>query len=323
EPPVQAYSWMPSRHITVTAPDGTSVRFRPNFSAIYQQRAMEQPAQPGSLNEPTGLLNMPMPGNPSDWARWIEQESIRGYYPDASDIRVSARVEAALTEKLRRLYAQDTQFIASMQAADYRMQAEQNAMTARSSYQAGGKRWQQIDAFNQLATMAQIASAFGGADHVVGWDLRDAISLRAPADTLDAQMPVLLAIVNSLRQTPEYSRKLLELQTRISQGNHEAAMRTIETYRQISQASYNAHQEVNAGIMNSYQQLNASQDRGQADFVNYIHDQQDYVDPAVNGNVTLPASYERVYSNGKGEYVLTNDAAFEPGADWSAIQRRR
>ncbi|MGB5740325.1 MAG: hypothetical protein WBM54_13315, partial [Woeseia sp.] len=157
----------------------------------------------------------------------------------------------------------------------------------------------------------------------VGWDLRDAISLRAPADTLDAQMPVLLAIVNSLRQTPEYSRKLLELQTRISQGNHEAAMRTIETYRQISQASYNAHQEVNAGIMNSYQQLNASQDRGQADFVNYIHDQQDYVDPAVNGNVTLPASYERVYSNGKGEYVLTNDAAFEPGADWSAIQRRR
>lgn len=66
-----------------------------------------------------------------------------------------------------------------------------------------------------------------------------------------------------------------------------------------------------------------SQDRGQRGFVNYIHDQQDYADPSVNANVTLPANYERVFSNGNGEYVLTNDVAFEPGTDWSSIERTR
>jgi len=101
------------------------------------------------------------------------------------------------------------------------------------------------------------------------------------------------------------------------------AMQTIDTYRQISQASYSAQQEINAGIVNSHNERSTSQDRGQRGFVNYINDQQDYVDPSVNGNVTLPASYDRVFSNGKGEYVLTNDVSFEPGADWSAINRTR
>ena len=324
QPPVQAYNWMPSRLITVTGPDGSSVRFKPNFSAIYQRISVVQPAQPGSLNQKSGLLNMPMPRNASEWARWIEQDSIRTAYPDARDIRVNdVRVEPALTENLRRLYAPITQFMATQQAADYSMRAEQSAMSANSVYSTGGKRWQQLDAFNHIALMSQIASAFGGVDSLEGWDLRDSVSLRAPEGKLDAQMPVLLAIVNSLRQTPEYTRQIVQMQAKISRGNHEVAMKTIETYRQISQSSYNANQQVNASIMSSYEQRNAAQDRGQQGFVNYIHEQQDYVDPSVNGTVTLPSSYERVFSNGKGEYVLTNDVSFEPGADWSSIQRTR
>lgn len=324
QPPVQAYNWMPSRQITVAAPDGSSVRFKPHFSAIDQRLTAVQPAQPGSLNQASGLVNMPMPGNGSDWARWIEQDSIRSVYPGATNIRVSdAQVEPALTEKLRRLYAPMTQFMQSMQAADYSMRPEQAALTANSQYTADGKRWQQIDAFNHIALIGQVASAFGGADYYIGWDLRDAVSLRAPEGTLDTQMPVLLAIVNSLRQTPEYTQQIVQMQTKISQGNHESAMKTIETYRQISQSSYNANQEINAGIMNSYKQRNASQDRSQRGFVNYIHDQQDYADPSVNANVTLPANYDKVFSNGKGEYVLTNDVSFEPGADWSSIERTR
>lgn len=324
QPPVQAYNWMPSRLVTVTGPDGSSVRFKPNFSAIYQRFSAMQSAQPGSLNQKSGLLNMPMPRNESEWARWIEQDSIRSAYPGAKDIRVSGvRVESAMTEKLRRLYAPVTQFMASQQAADFSIRADQTAMSADSAYSAGGKRWQQLDAFNVLAVVSQIASAFGGADSLEGWDLRDAVSLRAPEGTLDAQMPVMLAIVNSLRETPEYTRQIVQMQAKISQGNHEVAMKTIETYRQISQSSYNASQQVNASIMNSYEQRGAAQDRSQRGFVNYIHDQQDYADPSVNGNVTLPSSYDRVFSNGKGEYVLTNDVSFEPGADWSSIQRTR
>ncbi|MDH4047694.1 MAG: hypothetical protein OEV63_06145 [Gammaproteobacteria bacterium] len=37
----------------------------------------------------------------------------------------------------------------------------------------------------------------------------------------------------------------------------------------------------------------------------------------------MSASYDRVFSNGKGDYVLTNDVSFDPGADWSSISRAR
>jgi hypothetical protein len=324
QPPAQAYSWMPSRLITVSSPDGTSVRFKPNFSAIYQQIAATPQAQPGSINQAAGLLNMPMPSDAADWARWIEQDSIRSVSPGATNIQVtSIQPVPELTEKLRRLYAPMAQTMQSFNSSDANIRADQLSMAVDSVYDADGVRWQQVDAFNFISVVGQVASAFGGADYYAGWDIRDAISLRARAGQLEGQMSVLLAIVNSLRQTPEYSQQLVELQTKISGGNHAVAMNTINTYAEIARSSYNANQEINAGIIQSGRARNESQDRGQLAFVNYVHDQQDYVDPSTNSNVTLPANYERVFSNGLGEYVMTNDVSFEPGPDWSAIARAR
>ena len=323
-PPPAAFSWMPSRHITVSGPDGSTVIFQPNLAAYYQRVAMEPPAPVGSVHQAQGLPNMPLPGNLNEWGQWVEQYTIRPVHRDAANVRVSkARVVPELTDKLRRLYAPMSQFYASFDSHDAQMRADQQAISVETTFNANGSRWQQVDAFNHFSFVGQVASAFGGADYYVGWENRDAVSLRAPEGKLDAQMPVFLAIINSLRESPEYTRQILELQTKISKGNHEAAMKTINTYAEISRASYNANQEINAGIMKSYNERNASQDRGQRDFVNYIHDQQDYKDPSLNANVTLPSSYDRVFSNGKGDYVLTNDVSFEPGADWSSIQKAR
>ncbi|MGB5345135.1 MAG: hypothetical protein WBN23_03125 [Woeseia sp.] len=213
--------------------------------------------------------------------------------------------------------------MASFNASDFSIRSDQLSMSVESAYSASGGRWQQIDAFNHLVSVGQVVSAFGGYDYHTGWDIRDAVSIRAPEGSLDAQMPVLLAIVNSLRQTPEYTQQIAELQMRSSKTSHEITMQTINTYMAISQSTYNANNQINEGIMNSYNARNASQERGQRDFVNYIHDQQDYADPTVRGNVTLPSSYDRVFSNGRGEYVLTNDASFEPGTDWNPINRAR
>ncbi|MEQ9560979.1 MAG: hypothetical protein RLN69_00550, partial [Woeseiaceae bacterium] len=290
----------------------------------YQRIMMEQAPEPGSLHQASGLPNLPLPGSPAEWGQWVQQDSIQSVYRDARDIRISnASAVPELTAQLRKLYEPMSRFFASFDSYDSSIRADQQAMAIESTYSADGGRWQQLDAFNLFSYVAQVASAWGGSDLTTAWDMRDAVALRAPEGQLDAQMPVLLAIVNSLRETPEYSRQLLALQTKISQGNHEAAMQTIQTYAEISRSSYNANQQISAGIMKSFDERNASQDRGQQNFVNYIHDQQDYSDPSVSGNVTLPAAYDRVFSNGKGDYVLTNDVSFEPGADWSAINRAR
>lgn len=68
---------------------------------------------------------------------------------------------------------------------------------------------------------------------------------------------------------------------------------------------------------------NAAADKNQHDFINYIQDMRDYTAPGSKTPVTLPSSYDNVYSNGSDQYVLSNDASFEPAPGWSKMERAR
>ena len=323
QPPSQAFNWLPSRNIVITAPDGTTVHFRPNIQAMDHRPAMQAPPQPGSLNAQRGIIHLPMPGSLEQWSQWVQNENIRGVFQQASSVRAEpARIEPELTEKLRRLHAPMTQFLAS-QASTANIQMDTVALSVRSTFSANGAQWQQLDAFNNLYAGAHMPTVFGPTEYANFWDIKDAVTLRAPKGTLDAQMPVLLTVVNSLRQTPEWTRQLVDLKMKLSKINHQMAMQSIETYGKISREMYRANQEVNASIMSSYEKQNQARDASHRDFINYIRDMDDYRDPSTNSTVTLPSTYDRVYSNGSGQYLLTSDPKFSPGSGWSQIQAAR
>ena len=322
QPPVEAFNWLPSRDIRVTAPDGTRIHFRPNFAAFDSRMVMGQQQAPGTINRERGYINMPMPTQPGEWAQWVEQNAVRSAQSSVSAVRVSsARVVPELTAQLRRLHAPMNQFTQQqMQVPGVRSHFDQLVLAVNSSYQADGRQYEQLDAFSNIAAMGEIDSVFGGADFFNFWGLEDSVSMRAPAGTLDKQMPVLLAVVNSLRRTPEWTRQLIDLKVRLSGINHDIAMKSIETQGRISQETYKAGQELSNMIAQRPGQR--SQDKGHADFVNYIRDMENYRDGS-GGAVTLPSGYDRVFSNGNGQYLLTNDASVDPNPGWSQISAAR
>ncbi|MBM4256931.1 MAG: hypothetical protein FJ147_13670 [Deltaproteobacteria bacterium] len=51
-----------------------------------------------------------------------------------------------------------------------------------------------------------------------------------------------------------------------------------------------------------------------------------YIDPSSNYPVDLPNDYQYAWSNGLGEYVLSNDANYNPNlgtnVNWTELQRK-
>lgn len=206
------------------------------------------------------------------------------------------------------------------------IQSSHDAMViaVNSTYRDGGRDWQQLNVFT--LELSQLNSQFG---HYGFWGVKNAMSMRAPRGRLDAMMPAFMAVANSLQLTPQWAQKLVNTKLAIMKINHQTVMSVIQGQMQIAQTMYRANQEVSDYINQGYRQRQSAQDAGQRDFIHYVHDTQEYADPRANTNVALPTQYERVFSNGQGEYILTNDLSFEPGrqaeltVDWSQIQRVR
>lgn len=67
-------------------------------------------------------------------------------------------------------------------------------------------------------------------------------------------------------------------------------------------------------------------DEGHRRTINAINEVQEYQVPGAEYPVVLPSCYERVFSSGNGEYLLTNDLSYGPGTDnslsgdWTALK---
>ena len=83
-------------------------------------------------------------------------------------------------------------------------------------------------------------------------------------------------------------------------------------------------------IHKGYQERNAIRDETQRKVINSIRGTEDYVVPGGSTSVQLPNDYRSVYTNGNGEYLLTNDALYDPNTDpalnsqqWTGMQPQR
>ncbi len=127
--------------------------------------------------------------------------------------------------------------------------------------------------------------------------------------------------VNTMRFTPEwfanynYTQQLFT--ERMRQGIRDAgalsahiAQNTAEI-RQIFAESYNRSCE--------------SQDRMARSFTEYIRGVETYRDPYQDRPVQLPSGYDQVWVSRTGEYILSNQAGFDPNSgsntEWRRVQR--
>ena len=79
-------------------------------------------------------------------------------------------------------------------------------------------------------------------------------------------------------------------------------------------------------IMQSYNEREAVNDRIADRFSQYIRGVGKYYDPVNQKAVELPARYENAWTNGSGDYIVSESRSYNPNIDsnqnWQKMPRR-
>jgi len=292
---------LPSQDITITAPDGTELHIAPTIAASDFRPSAEalnsggkRPAEGQSDN---GYPVLHQPDDEAGWRRKLTQV-ISQAWPTATsitidDITVIPSLTAILHQRLQPLIAQQ-------QPGGF---VNGTVYAASIHYTNAGATWEQINVFG----ITNI-----GFDSMVGrslyWTIEPNVSYRAPAGQLTAAMPLLIALANSLGHTPEWTRMANEHARKINQAASFKPSVLADTGKSASDI-----------LFEGWKQREASSNQSQRRIIESIHEVNTYATDT--GSVQLPAGYNSVYSNGQGDYILSNNSLYQPSTDTSINQQ--
>jgi len=322
----ELFSVLPSQNVLLAAPDGRFVNIGPNFAATDYRPAADawqwggqRPAE-GSVDN--GYPVVYLPDTLEDWSHWLQNTALPAEYPQARRVRVTnAVIIPELTELLRRkqepLRRQQEidNYNYAMSGAGVRGFCETAALAFEWSYRYEGQD------FDAMIVMAY--SAFGNESQAgtqVWWGLEPVVTFGAPKGELDAAMPLLQALANSLRITPQWAQM---------KTDHMRALNRIAAKGAADRSAIIAdtNREINQIINDGWNERSKSMDSTHAKYINSIREVENYTVAGSNTAVELPSNYGHVFSNGRGEYILTDDALFDPntdpafnGANWNSMR---
>jgi len=141
--------------------------------------------------------------------------------------------------------------------------------------------------------------------------------MRAPAGQLEANQKLFQLIVSSMSIEPEWQGRVTQVQTNIV-----AIRQKGEADRQkIRQQSA---EDVRRIQNETFQNQQHAQDVQHQQFSQYIRDVETYRDPNSGERVELSNQYGHAWSNGAGEYILSESPNFNPNAhlngSWTEMQ---
>jgi hypothetical protein len=268
---------------------GGTIEFLPlqNFTWLTQ---MVVPMQPGT-NYLGNILWPPISDPP---------QFIQTFYGSTALPQLrSARIVA--NEDLPKIAAQ----VAAMNGG----QSSAKSGRVRYEYQVGGQPWEE----DVYVTLVYWPTQMGAI-----WSVSSAHSFRAPKGQLAHLTPVMNTTINSLRLSPEwyggymYVQKLF--QDRMKQG--------IRNARILSDTITRNNEEIRQMFSESYRQRCESQDRISQKFSEYIRGVETYRNPYEDRPIQLPSGYNDVWVNRSGEYILSNQAGFDPNVGSNLEWRR-
>lgn len=161
-------------------------------------------------------------------------------------------------------------------------------------------------------TYARLAPYLSPGLNTQTWTIAPAVTISAPANQFAAQRPSLISVANTVGPTPQWhiqSQAAIAEMSRQRAANNWAIIK--ERGRQISQLSDAQYAK--------YKKDTARSDEAQRQRINVINETDDFRD--TNGNiVNLPMHYNHIFSDGKGNYVLSNNSHDKPGGVWKPIK---
>ncbi len=312
--PQPLFNVLPSQDIRVISPEGTLVSIEPSFIA----KDYTPPPEFGMAKPPMGSVDggypiIPLPTELGQWKRWLSEDVIKHAFPKATHIQVKeAMVMPELTFALRKAYAPFKRMLeANNGLGGVRTTVDCQVLGFLSTYSIEGKE------FEELRLVSFTSSTNEGAyiGQTVMWAVDRAITYRAPIGTLEANMGLLKAIADSTRMTNKWFTMRADLQARLLKISRQIATDNMNAARKRSAILAQSSRDLNQISMDGYRNRQAIRDGVHERVIHSIRGTEVYTVPGSSETVHLPSSYDNVYANGQGEFLLTNDALFQPGVD--------
>jgi hypothetical protein len=273
----------PQQMFEITSPEKGRIKYQPSVTFSY----MEAPGFP-----PQGLAA------PANFPQWLPQAAARTN-PKISDIKlVSSRRDAkaeAFMEKMNRAVGGG----GGMQIEVWNIVMDYTESKVR--------RREEVS-----VTYTRFAPYLSANMNSQMWSIAPALSISAPPNQFAAQRPRLLNVAGTVRPTPQWhiqSQALIAENSRQNTANNWEIIR--ERGRRIGQVSDADYAKYKRDMSRS--------DDAQRQRINTINETDDFKD--TTGNiVNLPVQYNHVFSDGKGNYVLSNNSQDRPGGQWKPIR---
>jgi hypothetical protein len=153
------------------------------------------------------------------------------------------------------------------------------------------------------------------------WTADRLYSFKAAKGTLDEASKTLQAIATSVQPNLEWFAQYQQVVQLWQQGQMQSIRQAGELSRYLAQTN----KEISAMIREGYEQRQAAQDRTSASFSQYIRGVESYKDPTLSRSVELPSGYRDVWRSTSGEYLLSNEAGFNPNVgstqSWTRLEQ--
>lgn len=299
------------------SPDGlTGIEFLPQYGWAWSDDPMQQQTlRQSAMNNLACDANPLM--NPADFlARMVVPR-----------VRQGARVVAA--EPLPRVaqveQAKADRFYAPMVQQGYLRGVRNEAGRVRATYSLGGRpveEWLAASVQTVAAPSANSAALMNGGVAMTASNFQvlayDVVGVWAPQGQLDSQAKLFATIMASIRKNPGYEAAVGAFLRNMGQINQQAAMDRQRIWRE-------AQQSISNSIQQTYAENQAVQDRMAEQFGQTIRGVETFVDPTSHERVELVGGYTDAWSNGKGEYILSDSPNFDPAVafqeNWHRMQR--
>lgn len=314
----QYYNNVPSQDIKLTSPSGMMIHIGPVTNAT-DYRLSQHAIQQGyyrreELSADDGKIRLNRPETLQAWADFYSR--LMAHDSAISGVNVDQVFEITdLSAAIDRQLETERQRIRATSASYAPMNIHQSCngygIGLHSTFQYNGVPYEAIRVFvvSTVYTDTQMGRR-------LDWNINLNITFAAPQGELEAAMPAMVAIASSAREVPNWSRL---------KAQHLATMKGIALrgFAERSRIIADTHAAVTRIQHETYRRTSAISDRAHRNYINAIREVEIY---SQNGETyELPSGYNHVYGDGYGNFILTDNALFNPNTDlehhawWSPV----
>lgn len=187
----------------------------------------------------------------------------------------------------------------------------------RAEYNHGGRRIEEEIYGVIVSSTFHMQSMYGQVANM-NWTVDPIFSFRAEKGKLDANAKLFQTMIHSFKIDLQWFNKYNQLVDYLIRRQ----IQQIHAIGQISRIISQTHNEISDMMMQAYNERQAVNDRIADKFSHYVRGVEKYYDPLNQKPVELPTGYENAWTNGIGDYIVSDSPSFDPNIGSNQNWRR-